>query len=125
LRIETSREAFANIEKAAHDDTNRGARTGVEEVEWDKSATRLILRPVNPSCIPMADRIHSYADLRQFIHVALRIQHPEWVESDGSSPICDSYDVRFAELLGLNASREDVSTNMNVNEAFIEVANIA
>jgi hypothetical protein len=55
----------------------------------------------------MSDKIRSYAELRELIRVSLRIQHPEWVKSDGNSPICDFYDARFAELLGLVPSRED------------------
>ena len=53
----------------------------------------------------MSDKIRSYAELRELIRVSLRIQHPEWVKSDGNSPICDFYDARFAELLGLVRSR--------------------
>jgi hypothetical protein len=30
-----------------------------------------------------------------------RIQHPDWVESNGDCPTCDSYESRLAELLGL------------------------
>src|SRR6266436_6238076 len=33
----------------------------------------------------------------------LREQHPEWVEPDGDSPTCRSYERRFAELLALFA----------------------
>ena len=55
----------------------------------------------------MSDRIRSYAELRKLMRVSLRIQHPEWVKSDGNSPICDFYDARFAELLGLVPSREE------------------
>lgn len=55
----------------------------------------------------MSDKIRSYAELREFIRISLRIQHPEWVEPNGDSPICDSYQARFAELLGLNDQRED------------------
>jgi hypothetical protein len=54
----------------------------------------------------MSDRIRSYAELRKLMRVSLRIQHPEWVKSDGNSPICDFYDARFAELLGLVPSPE-------------------
>jgi hypothetical protein len=42
--------------------------------------------------------------LQQEIHDALRIQHPEWVEPDGDCPICESYESRLAELLGLSSS---------------------
>ena len=55
----------------------------------------------------MSDKIRSYAELRELIRVSLRIQHPEWVKSDGNSPICDFYDARLAELLGPVALRED------------------
>jgi hypothetical protein len=55
----------------------------------------------------MSDKIRSYAEQRELIRVSLRIQHPERVKSDGNSPICDFYDARFAELLGLVPSRED------------------
>jgi len=44
-------------------------------------------------------KIHTYTDLRRQIHDDLRIQHPEWVEPNGESPISDSYEVRLMELL--------------------------
>ena len=44
-------------------------------------------------------QIHTYAELRQQIHDDLRVQHPEWVEPDGRSPMCDSYETRLMELL--------------------------
>ena len=49
----------------------------------------------------MPNEIHSYIDLQRQIHEDLRVQHPEWVEPSGESPICDSYELRLAELLGL------------------------
>ena len=49
----------------------------------------------------MPNKIHSYAELRELIRVSLRIQNPEWVEPNGDSPVCDSYEARFAETLGL------------------------
>jgi hypothetical protein len=48
---------------------------------------------------PLQHQIHSYGELRQQIHDDLRIQHPEWVEPDGKSPMCDSYEARLMELL--------------------------
>jgi len=39
----------------------------------------------------MYHEIHTYTELQQQIHDDLRIQHPEWVESNGESPKCDSY----------------------------------
>src|SRR5215217_2912565 len=52
-----------------------------------------------PKPIAMSRQIETYTELRQQIHDDLRIQHPEWVESDGGSPRCDSYDERLMELL--------------------------
>jgi hypothetical protein len=43
--------------------------------------------------------VPGYARLQREMHDALRVQHPEWIEADGSSPTCDSYESRFAELL--------------------------
>jgi hypothetical protein len=43
--------------------------------------------------------------LRQEIHDALRIQHPEWVEPNGDCPTCESYESRLAALLGLSTPR--------------------
>ena len=48
----------------------------------------------------MYHQIHTYTELQQQIHDDLRIQHPDWVNSDGSSPMCDSYESRLTKLLG-------------------------
>ena len=58
---------------------------------------RAILEPTDP--IAASRRIHTYAELRKQIHDDLRIQHPEWVQPNGESPMCDSYESRFVELL--------------------------
>jgi hypothetical protein len=47
----------------------------------------------------MSHQIHTYTELRQQIHHDLRIQHPEWILSNGESPMCDSYEARLMELL--------------------------
>jgi hypothetical protein len=47
----------------------------------------------------MARQIHTYADLLQQIHNDLRFQHPEWIQQNGESPMCDSYEARLMELL--------------------------
>ena len=47
----------------------------------------------------MAHQIHTFTELRQQIHDDLRIQHPEWVQPNGESPMCDSYEARLIELL--------------------------
>ena len=46
----------------------------------------------------MSHQIHIYTELRQQIHNDLRIQHPEWVQANGESPMCDSYEARLEEL---------------------------
>jgi hypothetical protein len=53
---------------------------------------------------PMAGshQIHTYTELLQQIHGDLRIQHPEWVQPNGESPMCDSYEARLMELLDLD-----------------------
>ncbi len=48
----------------------------------------------------MSHQIHAYTELQQQIHDGLRIQHPEWVKSDGECPRCDSYESRLGKLLG-------------------------
>jgi len=55
----------------------------------------------------MARQIHTYTELRQRIHDDLRLQHPDWVQPNGESPICDSYEARLMELI-------DALTGMNV-----------
>jgi hypothetical protein len=47
----------------------------------------------------MSHQIHAYTELRKQIHDDLRMQHPEWVQPNGESPKCDSYESRLAELL--------------------------
>ena len=59
----------------------------------------------------MSDKIRSYTELRKLIRASLRMQNPEWVEPNGESPICDSYEARFAELLGLGHPLEDETAN--------------
>jgi hypothetical protein len=48
---------------------------------------------------PPPHQIHTYADLRQQIHDDLRLQHPEWIQPNGESPICHSYEARLIRLL--------------------------
>jgi hypothetical protein len=47
----------------------------------------------------LANEIPAYAELQREMHEALRAQHPEWIEPDGQSQICDEYEARFTELL--------------------------
>ena len=48
-------------------------------------------------------KIHTFTELRQQIHNDLRLQHPEWIEPSGESPMCDFYEARLLELLGAYA----------------------
>ena len=43
----------------------------------------------------MYHQVHTYTELQQQIHDDLRIQHPEWVKSNGECPTCDSYETRL------------------------------
>ena len=49
----------------------------------------------------MRHQLYSYADLRKQIHEDLRVQHPEWVQPNGESPMCDSYEARLMETLNV------------------------
>jgi hypothetical protein len=62
----------------------------------------------------MPNEIHSYNELQQQIHQDLRMQHPDWVEPDGNSPICDAYESRLAELLGLSQRSNAVRTKPSI-----------
>ena len=58
----------------------------------------------------MFHQLHTYADLRRQIHDDLRIQHPEWVQPNGESPKCDSYEARLMKTLEvLKGQRASVS----------------
>jgi hypothetical protein len=72
--------------------------------------------------IDMANQPHSYIQLKQQIHDALRIQHPEWIEPSGNCPTCDSYDSRFAELLSLSNRTNNAISNIAPLEALPEIA---
>src|SRR6266702_7826010 len=69
--------------------------------------SRRALRPIPPvphlnplpRPIAMSHQIHTYTELQQQIHDDLRIQHPEWIESNGESPMCDSYEACLTEML--------------------------
>jgi hypothetical protein len=67
---------------------------------------------VESSSKPMAvsHEIHTYSELRHQIHDDLRVQHPEWVQPDGKSPMCDSYEARLLELLDSLRRRESTQS---------------
>lgn len=70
----------------------------------------------------MLDKLDPYIQLKQQIHDALRVQHPDWIDSNGSCPMCDSYDSRLAELLGLCNQTNSVIPSAAVSEAIHEIA---
>jgi len=47
----------------------------------------------------MLHQLRTYADLQKRIHDDLRTQHPEWVQPNGESPTCDSYEARLMKTL--------------------------
>jgi len=55
-------------------------------------------------------QIHTYAELRQQIHEDLRVQHPDWIQPDGESPMCDSYEARLIQVLDsmMQVSKESI-----------------
>jgi hypothetical protein len=55
----------------------------------------------------MFGKVHTYAELRVQVREALRRQHPEWVDANGNSRLCDSYEARFAKLLAVLTARKN------------------
>jgi hypothetical protein len=78
-------------------------RTAPMPVRHSRRATRQIPPAPHLNLLPrpiaMSHQIHTYTELQQQIHDDLRIQHPEWIESSGESPTCDSYEARLTEML--------------------------
>ena len=65
--------------------------------QLDNASRATLERSIKPMAAP--HQIQTYTELRQQIHHDLRIQHPEWVQPNGESPICDSYESRLTEML--------------------------
>jgi hypothetical protein len=57
----------------------------------------------------MAHEIYTYTDLLQQIRNDLRIQNPEWIQPNGESPMCDSYEARLMELLTDSSGSNDTT----------------
>jgi hypothetical protein len=70
----------------------------------------------------VSDEIHSYIQLQQQIHHALRVQHPDWVELNGACPTCDAYESRLAELLGLSHRTNSAIPSDAASEGLHEIA---
>jgi len=56
-------------------------------------------------------QVRTYAELQEQLHHDLMAQHPEWIDGDGNSPTCESYDRRLAELISSfqSANRESMA----------------
>ena len=52
------------------------------------------------------DDVQAYVQLQKQMHEALLREHPEWVEPNGDCPMCEAYESRLAELLGLSPDSE-------------------
>jgi hypothetical protein len=70
----------------------------------------------------MCDEIHSYIQLQEQIHDALRVQHPDWIEPNGNCPTCDSYESRLVKLLGLSHRTTSAIPSVAASEAICEIA---
>jgi hypothetical protein len=65
----------------------------------------------------MYQQIHTYAELRQQIHDDLRIQHPEWIKSNGECPMCDSYESRLTASLDTLLRRGSIESVVATHRA--------
>jgi len=56
--------------------------------------------------LSVPNEVRAYVQLQHTIRQALRREHPEWVQPNGESPICEAYESRFAKLLGVPSPSE-------------------
>jgi hypothetical protein len=63
----------------------------------------------------MADQIDTYADLLRQIRNDLRLQHPEWIEPNGQSPMCDFYEARLIQLLSIGGPNDHTAAISDVS----------
>jgi hypothetical protein len=68
-------------------------------------------------------QVHTYVELRQQIHDDLRVQHPEWIQPDGKSPLCDSYEARLVNLLDSLTRRESTRSIVDPHRLLEQGAN--
>jgi hypothetical protein len=59
----------------------------------------------------IAHKAHSYAELVRQIRNDLRLQHPEWIQPNGQSPMCDFYEARLIELLSMPGESKMVAVS--------------
>jgi broad specificity phosphatase PhoE len=58
------------------------------------------------NAIATAHKVDTYAGLLLQIRDDLRLQHPEWIQPNGESPMCDSYEARLIEILDASIRRQ-------------------
>jgi len=59
------------------------------------------------NAIAMARTLDTYGGLLQQIRNDLRLQHPDWIQANVQSPMCDSYEARLIELLSMSGGSND------------------
>ena len=75
----------------------------------------VLLMKTNTSPV-LPGEVQEYVHLQRQIHDALRKEHPEWVEPNGKSPKCDSYEARLVEQLdtfGKGGFNEPITTPLS------------
>ena len=98
LAVLLQRQRYAAIQLARHHARRQHLRAAFwKNLTW----------PFRPLTAPT---LVDYTGRRQQIHRDLRIQHPEWVESNGECPTCDSYESRLTEMLGTLTRRGSNAT---------------
>jgi hypothetical protein len=68
--------------------------------------------------------VDAFAALQFQIHDDLRSQHPEWIEANGESPMCDFYEARLAQLLDDYVRTKSDESVAAVHRAIQEVATV-
>ncbi|OLA99551.1 MAG: hypothetical protein DMF36_04800 [Verrucomicrobia bacterium] len=82
---------------------------GDSVVALEKTLCGSTFEPCTESTV-MAHQVDTYGGLLQQIHNDLRIQHPEWIQPNGESPMCDSYEGRLLELLDTSTRKRSNKT---------------
>jgi hypothetical protein len=78
--------------------------------QWLTCCLSLTVLAMKTSASPVvSSEVQAYVQLQHLIHEALRKEHPEWIQPNGESPMCDAYESRFAELLGLSSENQQRS----------------
>ena len=68
--------------------------------------------------------VGDFAALQHQIHDDLRAQHPEWIEPNGESPMCDFYEARLAQLLEDYATTGSDESVAAVHRALQDAENV-